>query len=209
MTGYELLARLYRMIRKPLRIALLHLQSRRRPLRLVIGAGGVPARGWIATDQEQLDLLDPKTWERFFQPESIDALLAEHVWEHLTQDEAHAAAIQCYRYLKPGGYLRVAVPDGYHSSPSYRDIVKPGGSGFGSDDHKVLYTHVSLAQVFESAGFRVELLEYFDEQGVFHNKPWDPAGGLIRRSKEHDERNRDGRLRYTSIILDAHKSANR
>jgi len=47
----------------------------------------------------------------------LDAILAEHVWEHLTKEEALIAALTCYRYIKNGGYLRVAVPDGPHPNP--------------------------------------------------------------------------------------------
>src|SRR5262249_49155369 len=54
------------------------------PRRLVIGASGVFEPGWIGTDRGEFDLLRPDSWSRYVQPDSIDALLAEHVWEHLT-----------------------------------------------------------------------------------------------------------------------------
>lgn len=45
-------------------------------------------------------------------PEGLaDAFLAEHVWEHLSLDDAHRATRNCQRYLRPGGRLRLAVPD--------------------------------------------------------------------------------------------------
>ena len=59
---------------------------------------------------------------------------------------------------------------------------------------------------FEKEGFKVNLLEYFDQEGKFHFLEWDPAEGNIIRSKRFDERNQDGNLRYTSIILDAYKN---
>lgn len=40
-----------------------------------------------------------------------DAFLAEHVWEHLSLEDAHRATRNCYRFLRPGGRLRLAVPD--------------------------------------------------------------------------------------------------
>lgn len=40
-----------------------------------------------------------------------DAFVAEHVWEHLSLADAHRAAQNCHRYLRPGGRLRLAVPD--------------------------------------------------------------------------------------------------
>lgn len=41
----------------------------------------------------------------------VDAFLAEHVWEHLSLEDAHRAARNCHDYLHPGGRLRLAVPD--------------------------------------------------------------------------------------------------
>jgi predicted SAM-dependent methyltransferase len=175
--------------------------------RLVIGASSKHDRGWIPTERDYLDLCRPEQWEQMLAPASLDALLAEHVWEHLTPSEAVAAAKTCYTYLKPGGYLRIAVPDGLHPSPEYIDWVKPGGASPGqlANDHQVLYTYRTLGPVFESAGFRVRLYEYYDEAGQFHFSDWDPADGTIRRSRRFDRRNRGGKLAFTSIILDALK----
>jgi predicted SAM-dependent methyltransferase len=177
------------------------------PRRIVIGASAAFDPGWIPTEIEALNILRESDWERFFQPDSVDAMLAEHVWEHLTEAEALLGAQLCCRYLKPGGYLRIAVPDGNHPDPEYIEWVKPGGSGAGATDHKILYTYRSLGALFERAGFDVRLYEYFDETGRFHFTEWPPEAGLIHRSKRFDKRNRGGSLRYTSIVLDAVKPA--
>jgi predicted SAM-dependent methyltransferase len=179
------------------------------PLRIVLGASGIFEGGWIPTEIGVLDVLNERHWRRAFAENSIDAILAEHVWEHLTAAEGQTAARNCMRFLKPGGYLRVAVPDGFHPDPVYIEWVRVGGSGAGADDHKVLYNCDTFRAVFESAGFQVALLEYFDSAGVFHATDWDPAAGMVHRSRRFDERNRDGRLNYTSLILDAHKPRSR
>jgi predicted SAM-dependent methyltransferase len=171
--------------------------------RIVIGAWGRYDSGWIPTQQDFLDLVAPTQWEHFFQPNSIDAMLAEHVWEHLTPDEARVAAENCFRYLKPGGYLRVAVPDGLHPDPAYIDQVKVNAPI--PNDHKVLYTYRTLRDLFEQAGFRVALYEYFDEAGTFNFQEWDESGGTIWRSKRSHPDNKGGKLNHTSIILDAFK----
>lgn len=177
------------------------------PKRLVIGSSGWFDFGWIPTEQSFLDLTKPAQWERSFLPNSLDAMLAEHVWEHLTPDEASIAARTCFTYLKPDGYLRIAVPDGHHPSPTYLEWVRVGGAWSGqlTNDHKVLYTYKTLVALFEGAGFRVELYEYFDEAGAFHYRDWDPQQGMIRRSKRFDKLNKGGTLTYTSIVLDAFK----
>jgi predicted SAM-dependent methyltransferase len=181
------------------------LALRTSPLRIVVGAGGRFDPGWIPTDVDTLDILDERHWRRVFRENSIDAMLAEHVWEHLTPEQGLLGARHCHTFLRPGGHLRVAVPDGFHPDPQYLNWVRPGGSGAGADDHKVLYNHESFRRLFESAGFQVELLEYFDSAGQFHATKWDPSLGKIERSQRFDDRNTGGRLVYTSLILDARK----
>lgn len=150
-------------------------------------------------------MLDAEDWLRYFSPNSVTAILAEHVWEHLSVEDGKIAAMNCYRFLKPGANLRVAVPDGNHPDQSYIDAVKPGGSGIGSDDHKVLYNHKTLAEVFQSAGFQIKPLEHFDESGQFVAREWNKDDGMIVRSQRYDERNQGGALAYTSVIIDAMK----
>lgn len=183
--------------------------------RVVIGAWDRYDSGWIPTQREFLNLVKAEDWERFFQPDSIDAILAEHVWEHLTLEDSRVAARACFKYLRPGGYLRVAVPDGLLPDPTYVELVKADSPI--PNDHKVLYTYRTLSDVFEKAGFQVKLYEYFDEGGVFHDLGWDQSRGTISRSRRFDPRNRGGQLAsvypgslddymaYSSIVLDAIK----
>ncbi len=176
------------------------------PLKIVVGASGIYEAGWIPTEVATLNLLRPDDWAYYFSKSPIDAIVAEHVWEHLTEKEGIVAATNCHNYLKIGGYLRVAVPDGFHPNREYINRVRPGGAGPGADDHRVLYNHLSFREVFKKVGFQVELLEYFDEHGQFHFQDWDPLDGMIRRSRSHDSRNKEGILNYTSLILDAKKA---
>jgi len=186
------------------RQALLDLPNRQHR-KIVIGSSATGFNDWISTDKDTLNLLDPASWRQYVQAGTIDAILAEHVWEHLTSGQATIAAKTCFEFLRPGGHLRIAVPDGFHPDPAYIDSVKPGGSGRGSLDHKVLYTHESLAMIFSSAGYETRLLEYFDRDGKFHKTEWNTEDGMISRSLLNDKRNVDGKPVYTSIILDAIK----
>lgn len=180
-------------------------RDRSAKVRVIVGASEDRYEGWMATNKGQLDLLRKSDWDAQFEPNSVDAILAEHVWEHLDGDTAIKAAQNCFTHLKPGGYVRVAVPDGLHPDADYIERVRPGGWGAGSEDHHVLYTYSTLKTVFESVGFRITLLEYFDERGTFHYQEWSPADGMITRSARFDSRNVGGHLTYTSIILDARK----
>jgi len=178
-------------------------------LKVIIGAGETSFSGWVATDYPLVDITDLNSLKSWFRIGSVQALLAEHVWEHLVPEQAHAAAVNCYRLLKPGGYLRIAVPDGLHPNPEYVDHVKPGGTGPGSEDHHFLYTYRTLVKLLEAAGFEVCLLEWFDEAGTFHFREWDPNDGLVCRSTRYDERNGHDPTAYTSIIADAVKPGGR
>ena len=167
-------------------------------LRVVVGASGIFDDGWIDTDIEYLNLLKKADWKKCFVNKRLDSILAEHVWEHLTPEEGLVAAKNCFNYLKAGGYLRVAVPDGFHPSEEYISHVEVGVDG-----HKALYNYKSFSKLFETAGFDVKLREYYDDNGEFHYIDWDPLEGKIHRSKRFD--NREQSYKYTSLIIDAVK----
>ena len=175
------------------------------PVRLVIGSGYSFIKGWILTDIETLNILKKEDWAVYFPENTVDRILAEHVWEHFTEAEGKLAFTNCHTFLKPGGVLRVAVPDGFHPDPEYINNVKPGGTGNGADDHKILYNYRLMGAFLEEIGFKVHALEYFDENGQFHKAPWSPEDGTVRRTADHDPRNQDGQLRYTSLLIDAEK----
>ncbi|WP_439555377.1 class I SAM-dependent methyltransferase [Dyadobacter sp.] len=180
--------------------------DRSKPINMVVGSMYSVYKGWIHSDIETLNLLKKRDWQKYFDENSIDRILAEHVWEHLTPEEGKLAFLHCYQFLKPGGFLRVAVPDGYHPDPDYIDYVKPGGTGEGADDHKILYNYQLMSGFLQEIGFTVKPLEYFDEHGKFHKNPWNVEDGMVRRSADHDDRNKGGKLGYTSLIIDAFKN---
>lgn len=188
-------------------MAAYNIRRLRADLKIIIGADSTRQKGWLSTNVFLLDLTSSLSFSSLLKPGSVDCFLAEHVWEHLSVVNAKTAAGVCFEFLKPGAYLRVAVPDGYHPDPAYIDHVRPGGTGPGAGDHKVLYNHLSFADVFTSAGYEVHAYEYFDIEGNFHFREWSPEGGMVRRSVRFDPRNIDGEPNYTSIILDAVKPA--
>ena len=71
-------------------------------LKLIIGAGRTDFDGWITTEQQLVGLLKPSMWFEFFEADSVHAILAEHVWEHLTPQQGLVAAKTCFQFLKPG-----------------------------------------------------------------------------------------------------------
>jgi len=171
-------------------------------LNIIIGAGQTRREGWIATDVPAFDVRDRDHWRRLFPQASIDRMLAEHVFEHLISDELASFLVIAGHYLAPGGRIRIAVPDGCHPNVDYIESVKPGGTGIGAGDHKVLYTCDMIGDLMRAQGYRFELLEYFDAAGQFHQREWNAADGYIGRSADHDARNAGGQLNYTSLIVD-------
>lgn len=175
------------------------------PIKIVIGAGRICQRGWIRTEVDYLDVFNLEHWDAFFQPDTIDAINCEHVWVYFPFEAGIQAAKNCYKYLKPGGNFRVSVPDGLFPDQAYIDYVKPGGTGVLAETHQMLYTYKTMKDQFEKAGFTVQLLEYWDEDGTFHYTPWDESKGFVRRTRDNDPRNQDGVIRYSSILIDAVK----
>ena len=177
-------------------------------MKVIIGAGNIKIDGWESTQENELNLIDENTWKNKFESNSISNILAEHVWEHLSYDDGIIAAKICYKYLKTGGMIRVAVPDGNFRNDWYQNMVKIGGPGpidHPAYTHKVLYKYNELIACFENAGFKVDLLEYCDNKGKFHYKYWNEQEGKIGRSFRFDTRNNFETIKMVSIIIDAKK----
>jgi predicted SAM-dependent methyltransferase len=163
------------------------------PLRVIIGAGEQRWQGWIPTQRDELDLLRPSDWEMSFSSRLVDAFLCEHVWEHLTELEGRSAANLCLKYLPNPEYQKRA------------QIGGPGQKDHPAADHKIVYDYRLFVDVFASAGFEVDLLEYCDDLGRFHYNQWSMSDGPIYRSLLLDRRNRDGNIGSVSLIVDARK----
>lgn len=178
-------------------------------LRVVIGAGDYDNNpGWIKTQETELNLLQESDQSNKFSRGSLSAILAEHVWEHLTYEKGKAAARLCFDFLKPGGYIRCAVPDGFFPNKDYQAAVQIGGPGpddHPASSHKIVHNYRTISRMFEEVGFKVDLLEYCDQNGEFYYNDWDEKQGYIYRSKRFDHRNEKGSLGFVSVIVDAVK----
>jgi predicted SAM-dependent methyltransferase len=112
---------------------------------------------------------------------SVDCVYMGEVLEHFTQDDGRRLLAECFRILRPGGILRLRVPDNarfwraylqeydaIHSRPRsewtdahsrwvemfFRDIcVRRSSWGSFGHFHKYMYDEVSLIRAFEAAGF--------------------------------------------------------
>jgi len=182
----------------------------RDPQRLIIGANGRTFPGWTMSDLPYFDASDSASWGRYYRPDAIDEVLAEHVLEHLEGEQLHELLRLVHLFLKPGGCFTIAVPDGGHPDERYIDAVKPGGSGESADDHKVLFTLDSLRDILEFVEYRVVPIEYWNtfwqEKPTLHVASEFPNRALISRCANRDLRGRKlGDVNYTSLIVQAYK----
>jgi len=64
-----------------------------------------------------------------FRDNSFDAAYHSHVLEHLTPEQGEALIKECYRVLKPGGILRIVVPDLEQISRIYLEMLTKAWNG--------------------------------------------------------------------------------
>ena len=179
--------------------------------RVVLGNGGkalagVGLRGWASIEGErQLNLADGCAWARVFAgvEGTVAALFAEHVMEHMTPITVLHAAAAAFTVLRPGGRLRIAVPDGYHP----RSDNRLGTNAIsGSAPHRIMWTHETLSETLRRAGFEAVAQAYYSVNGSWHEHAWwerESEFGSVRRSSRHDKRFIVG----GSLIVDGIKPA--
>ncbi len=97
-----------------------------------------------------------------FHDETVDFVYSSHFLEHLYRADAQRILSESYRVLKPGGTIRVSVPDLeyavslYHSGKRHEML---GNYFFVEDDdshyarHKYMYDFDLLSEALSSAGF--------------------------------------------------------
>jgi SAM-dependent methyltransferase len=105
-----------------------------------------------------------------FRDGSIEAVLASHVLEHLTVEEAHSCVAEIRRVLAPEGVVRVAVPDLDAVIAAYdpRDpdafldgLLQGRERSTSRHRHWWNYNETSMRALLEGAGFpSVERREY-------------------------------------------------
>ncbi len=150
-----------------------------------------------------------------FADTSVDCFYAGELLEHLRPHEGEALLLECWRCLKPGGVLRVCVPDmllfwkGYvqeldrelakpadqrdeSSSQRYMDmffseicVVRPWLGSMGQY-HKWGYDEVNLVALFKRAGFSDARRRAYHDSAVSDIKAVERSDFLIvEGSKEH------------------------
>lgn len=122
-------------------------------LKLNIGAGATEIDGFEPVDRRHGKEAYPLAYES----NSVDEIRASHILEHFGHREAQDVVREWSRVLKPGGKMRIAVPDFDKITKDFRDDPKFEGYIFGgqtdeNDFHKSMWNGRRLANVMANAG---------------------------------------------------------
>ena len=128
------------------------------------------------------DLRRPFPWD----DDSVDAIYSSHTLEHLTAADGARFLHECHRVLRPGGVLRIVVPDlrliveryrrGELAAVDFLDQLSvswdaPGDTRlkrwlapFVRYPHRCMYDGAALPAAMAAAGFDTDLCEAFESR---------------------------------------------
>lgn len=133
-------------------------------LKLHLGCGTKRIENYVNIDIRYLpgvDEINNVKFLRNYQENTVDVIYACHVLEHFSRWEYENVLKRWYGLLKPGGILRLAVPD-FRSICEYycktNDLIKIMGVLYGGQDydenyHYIAFDFSSLAKTLQSIGF--------------------------------------------------------
>lgn len=100
-----------------------HKLAQQEEVKLNLGCGTLTLAGWINVDLVGLpvDLAWDITRPLPFKADCVDVIFHEHVLEHLDAYCGYQFLRECHRVLKPGGIMRIVMPDASRYIRSYCD----------------------------------------------------------------------------------------
>jgi predicted SAM-dependent methyltransferase len=149
--------------------------------KLHLGCGKRYLDGYIHVDIAEYDHIDYKTQIdklEMFESNFADLIYASHCIEYFDRDEVKEVLSEWKRVLKPGGVLRLAVPDFSSLIKIYsktKDLSNVLGPLYGKWDigeekfiyHKTVYDMNSLTAELKNVGF--QSVKKWDWRAVFKN----------------------------------------
>lgn len=150
---------------------------------------------------------------------SIDAYQSEDVFEHIEYEKLPSVLNEIYRILKPGGYLRISVPDyrfDIYSTRSVKDyngniVFDPDGGGTFENGkvcgggHLWFPTYESVLELARKSDFKqFNFLHCYNEAGTPVINKIDYSKGFVQRTPDNDARATNP-YRPMSIVVDLFK----
>jgi predicted SAM-dependent methyltransferase len=148
----------------------------KRPVFLNLGSGprGLEKPSWVNVDgftERNVDHVIDLARRLPFDDDSFDGIFCEHVIEHFDLEQGKAILGECRRVLRPGGVLRVIVPDGailmraYFDAPEMLTSRRRTESGLAMEainsyfrqryEHQCTYDFELMRHVLTQTGFNV------------------------------------------------------
>lgn len=180
-------------------------------LKIIVGAAETYQEGWYSTNEQWLDITRDDHWKNIFSRKvCLTHVVAEHVFEHLTYEEAGRSLSYIYDHMLSGGRVRIAVPDGYNPNPVYLKHVGICGIGDDAADHKQLLNVEVLSRLLEAAGFKANHLEGYNAEGALVQADYSTQNGYVMRSRMHNNDEVKPKWAFpdaeTSLIVEGVKS---
>jgi predicted SAM-dependent methyltransferase len=134
-------------------------------MKLHLGCGNKHLEGFInidVRDIEGVDLIEDITLLETFKEKTVDLIYASHVLEHIGRREYKKVIKRWYDIIKPGGTLRIAVPDFESVTEHYnsnKELDKLLGFLYGGQDYPQNYHYCTwdfqkLSDDLKEAGFK-------------------------------------------------------
>lgn len=131
-------------------------QDCKQPLKLNIGAGSVEIDGFTPVDRR----IGSEAYPLAYADGSVDEIRASHILEHFPESLTQSVLCDWVRVLKPGGIIKIAVPDFNKIAGSLKDDPKRfaylmGGQTDENDYHKSVWTDGKLSKQMMDAGLLI------------------------------------------------------
>jgi len=141
-------------------------------VKLHLGCGNKHIDGYINIDVRYLpgvDVVDNIKFLRSYKPATVDVIYASHVLEHFSRWEYKTVLARWYDILKPGGILRIAVPDfesivDYYRTTGSLDAIRGmlyGGQDYNENFHHWCWDFSHMRRDLNEIGFKdVQLYDW-------------------------------------------------